>query len=85
MIVYKYPLIFHGLTGVQLPADAKLLYVGLDPNNVSCLWALLDPTMPHITRTIQLLDTGTPLPDHARYISTFIADWAVIHAFEVTQ
>lgn len=83
--VWKYPINFYGPTELQLPADAKLLAAGIDPHNSISLWVTLNPDMPRITRTVQAFFTGDRVPDDARYISTFVQDWAVVHVFETTE
>ena len=67
--IWKYPLtIIHGQT-IQIPATAKVLHVGLDPNDKPCLWALLDPRETKVDRLVVVLGTGFDLnpltPHHA--------------------
>lgn len=83
MRIWKYP-IRPDLLNLRLPADAKMLCVGVQ-NGEPQLWVLLDKEAPLVSRSIRVYGTGHPMDDSPRlYIGTFFLDDAalVFHVFE---
>jgi hypothetical protein len=65
MRIFKYPLQIKDAHSYQLPLNAKILSVGLDPTNCLCLWALVDPSphAPRENRAVFIIGTGNPIPE----------------------
>ncbi len=70
---------------IQMPKDAELLHVGLDPQGTPCLWALVTPTNETQGRSIIIHGTGHPVlcvvTKHDNYIGTFVQGRFVWHVF----
>lgn len=84
MVIWKYQLIITDTQYVSMPAEAKLLSVGLQKGKV-CLWALVDPSKPIETKMIEIVGTGNPMPNDGlvrKFIGTVVADPFVWHVFE---
>ena len=61
--VYKYPIDRHR-GPVLIPTSARVLYVGLDPDDHLCLWALVDmDRLEKKGRAFVVVGTGHDLPD----------------------
>lgn len=67
--VYKYPLIIDDEQIVSLPVGAQILTVQMQGR--PCLWALVDPDLPHEDRRILMRGTGHDAQGVGRYIATF--------------
>lgn len=59
--IYKYALPAEGAVKVPLPRNFKKLHLGLDPNNLLCMWAEVDTEEPLEDWLIQGIGTGWPL------------------------
>jgi len=74
-------------TPVSIPEDSQILTVQVQ-NQTPCLWVLVDPDAPVVTRHFNTYGTGhLILDDPGEYIGTFqLHDGAfVFHVFEVEQ
>lgn len=70
--IYKYPLFFNPRQTTALPISARVLHVGLDPNQVPCIWAKVDTDEPKLDRLFFIVGTGNELPvDAKHYIGTY--------------
>jgi hypothetical protein len=81
--IWKYPLT--AASGLRMPRGARLLTVQVQAEDV-CLWALVDPEAPMVTRTIRVFGTGhtVKLAATDAYIGTFQLSGGalVFHAFD---
>lgn len=71
---------------ISMDEGAQMLTVQIQ-DGIPHLWALVDPTRPHVIRTVSIIGTGQPMPDDGVYISTFQMHGGalVFHAFEVIR
>lgn len=83
MTIWKYPLT--AASGLRMPQGARLLAVQVQAEDV-CLWALVDPEAPMVTRTIRVFGTGhtVRLAPTDTYIGTFQLSGGalVFHVFD---
>lgn len=84
--IWKY--ILESQTTLDMPADATILSVGAQDNDI-CLWALVDTDAPAELRRFLVAGTGMPLTETfngARFIGTVQMVQAsvnlVMHVFE---
>ena len=65
-----------------------ILYVGLDPNGVPCVWFRAPEEEPYLSEVL-LVGTGKPVPEDStvEYIGSFNYRTFVLHAFrrDVTE
>ena len=86
-VIYKYPIKMKpGHTALRLPKDYKILKLDYDPNNILCIWALVNTENEKVDVDITLVGTGWPIEvntEIATYIDTIKEGPYVWHAFEV--
>lgn len=83
--IHKYRL-EPGRTVLSLPQGAAMLTAQMQDFD-ACMWAKVDPSKPHETRTFDTYGTGDTLPDDPRiiYVATFqTLSGLVWHVFETT-
>lgn len=81
--VWKYVLQNH--CTFEIPQGAQIVRVGQQLGKV-CMWAIVDPSSPVITREFTLIGTGYDLPDkQLEFLDTIVFEEVglVFHAFEV--
>jgi hypothetical protein len=82
--VYKYPFEIVGSQIVELPVEAKVIHVGLDPQGTPCLWAEINPLNIHKDLRIFVVGTGTSIPDAAKvHLGSFNQREFVWHVYSV--
>jgi len=69
--IYKYHLALTDVQDIQMPQDARVLSVGLDPQRRLCLWALVDPDLHDMPVRVRIVGTGNPAP-HGILTSVFV-------------
>lgn len=81
--IYKYPFDINSNTlYLMLPEGARILYMGLDPKETPCAWALVNPEAPLVEQQFKIYGTGQPVdsdPDDYRW--TFLQGPFVWHVF----
>ncbi len=90
MRVYKYviqPGDYH--PRIEMPIGAELLHLAMQGEQL-CLWALVDPAAPPITRTFRILATGDTIVEHesrVTHIGTVLMAEGrlVFHVFEIDR
>jgi hypothetical protein len=67
-----------------MPVGAEILKVGIDPNGVLCVWALVDPFETDTTpRTFEVIGTGWNFnPTGKTYLDTIFVSQLVWHIWE---
>jgi hypothetical protein len=88
MTIWKYTLV-GGYNTFDMPKGAKILSVAAQDDDV-CIWALVDPSAPKVSRQILALGTGHDAPDgieKTAYIGTAMlaGGTLVIHVFDVWE
>ena len=86
--IYKYPLMAQ-VNKIEMPL-ATILSVGLDPNNIPCIWAIVDTNSEKETRIFELFGTGWPLDDvieeyHMYFLDTIKEGLYMWHVFELKE
>jgi hypothetical protein len=87
--IYKYRLtsnpLFAERLSIQMPATAKVIHTGFDPNNALCLWAEVDPTEDVVEHTFETVWTGGDVPEDAlAYLGMVTSGGAiVIHVYKI--
>jgi hypothetical protein len=85
--IWKFPLLIQDGQAVSMPAGAKVLCVQVQ-NGVPCLWALVDPTAPKLSRNFFTFGTGHPIdPTGLEFVGTYQIDGGalVFHVFTTTD
>jgi hypothetical protein len=82
MTIWKYPLRITDEQILKVPENASALHVGAQDDDL-CLWVLLDPEAPLISRTVRIYGTGHPLDgDLAQFhVGTAQVGYGVWHVF----
>jgi hypothetical protein len=84
IVVYKYPITI-GRTDLNLPVEAKIVHVGLDPSGAPCLWAEVDPYSDRERRTFVIIGTGHGVPEKATHIGSVVDEMYVWHVYEISH
>lgn len=80
--IYKYQLEIADEQSVMIPNGYQIALVGLDPNGVPCIWAIVDPERSAAEETIRIVGTGHPIPPNVRrHIGSFVQGPFVWHVF----
>lgn len=85
--IWKFPFAVTDEQTIDMPAEAEIIHVGLDPHGDPCLWAAIprtDAGPEH--RLIEVLGTGNPIPDRDGervHLGSFTQGPFVWHIFEV--
>ena len=82
--IHKYPISMEG-TRVQLPKDAQIVKVDMQPGVGPCFWALVDTDNPEEERAFVALGTGHAFLYGMGYMGTWQEPPFVWHLFEVTH
>ena len=81
-VVYKYPISISDAVTLKLPRGARIVHLGMDANNVPCVWALVDRYAGVSTpREFCISGTGAVVSDNKEYIGTFFDMPFVWHVF----
>lgn len=79
--IYKYPL----QNVIEIPEDAKLLWIHEDPNENMCLWAEVDTDKPVEKLYCAIIGTGWNIQDTLnygyKYFSSFLDGPYVWHVY----
>ncbi len=79
--IFKYPLEITDKQTIAMPANAELLSVQVQ-NQQLCLWALVDTMLPERETEIAIYGTGNPIPDNTGWhIDTCQLNGLVWHVF----
>lgn len=79
--IWKYTVRQTDSQEIEMPAGAKILAVRMQ-GSVLTLWAMVDPSEPKESRTIQVYGTGHPAGSAGVYIGTVQHGPMVWHIFE---
>lgn len=85
--IWKYTLPRSGLSDLRMPADAKVLSVGMQ-NDVITIWVLVDPFNERIDRHIVVKGTGHPIDEtveNSNFIGTIFDGPFVWHVFDLGE
>ena len=82
--IWKYPIEIIDKQLIRMPKGATLLHVGLDPNDIPCIWALINPDAPLVDRNIFIHGSGHTVIrfDEGSYVGTFVQGYFVWHVFQ---
>ena len=82
MKIFKYPFAIESKTTVEMPYGHVFLHVGLDPEGVPCVWALVDEHSEKRPVELYVVGTGADVPENAaNHLGTFIQTPFVWHIF----
>ena len=79
--IHKFPLQIQYTQTVNVQPNAEVVLVGLDPNGIPCIWALVDPNEPLQPYTIHIIDTDHPVPSNTDHLGSFVSGAYVWHVF----
>ena len=80
--IYKYSIKVTDKQEIQIPCNAKIIHVGLDPQGVPCLWAEVDTTAPMKPVSVFIVGTGNPMPHVAHtHFGSFIQGPFMWHVY----
>lgn len=79
--IFKYPIEITNIQEVKLPVGFKVIHVGLDPNNTSCIWCEVDTNKELIRQTVYVVGTGHKLPPDAYHVGSFLQRVFVWHVY----
>ena len=80
-----------GMNEVEMPVGANILSVGLDPSDMVCIWAIVNPELESKTRKFYVAGTGWDLQDEvskdlsANFLGTIRQQPYMWHVWEVFQ
>lgn len=83
--IWKFPISIIDRPRVRMPGGAEIIHVGLDPEGVPCLWALVDSDEKPIIYDFWLCGTGNRIPDNLyanRHVGSFVEGPFVWHVFQ---
>ena len=78
--VWKFPLNF-GMTEIEVGADARVVHVGLDPQDAPRVW--VEHTHPGPRTTMRLSMVGTGYPVEGTHVGTFFDGPFVWHVYKL--
>ena len=86
--IYKYKLKpITTIQDIQLPWDAEILDIQMQPGVGMCFWAIVDPSKDNLRRQFRIFGTGWDLPyrfaDRYKHLKTLQDNGFVWHVFEV--
>lgn len=87
-VIYKYPVHAPGHNKIQMPKGYMILKLGYDPNNILCIWALVNTDNEKEDVFISMVGTGWPLDFDsvkAQYLDTINDGPYVWHGFKVEE
>ncbi len=79
--IWKFPLVKGEFQTIKIPVESRFLHIGLDREDVRCLWFAVDPASDMIVMEIIMVGTGNDLPHVGDFIGTIIQDGYVWHYF----
>lgn len=79
--IWEFPLKLTDRQKVQLPEDATIMSVGLDPSGCLCLWAAVDKAATARDFEIIIVGTGDSLPAVGSFLGTVTQGSFVWHVF----
>lgn len=80
--IYKYPLALIDYQIVTLKTGAKLIHVGLDPQGVPCLWALVNIQESPSEWQLWIVGTGNQMPPGEKnHVGSFTQGPFMWHVF----
>lgn len=81
--VYKYVLPVEDTVEVIMPDGAEVLHIG-DQAGTICLWALVDPDAPRVSRWLRIAGTGHPIAGAVRHLGSVVTYGGALvwHVFE---
>ena len=72
MTIWKFPIMITGYQVVMLQKGANIIKAGLDPNDVPCLWAIVDESKERTEQVnIYVHGTGFQIGRGEKYIGSF--------------
>lgn len=85
--IFKYPLEVADNQVVRMPAGATILAVQTSHRGEACIWAIVDDTVPNVSRKLLVVGTGHKLPlDCGQYVGTFqVGVSLVFHVFDLGE
>lgn len=93
MIIYKYELHAHGITTLEIDAEARILSADVQAGNFIedamkyVVWILVNPNAPKILRRILVANTGQEIETTKtlRFVATVQYIGIVKHVFEIIE
>lgn len=80
--IWKYEIEITDSQTISLPSQHKIIHFGLDPNQVPCIWAEVNPTNSVVNVEIRLVGTGHPIDfNHFSYLGSFNQSVFVWHIY----
>lgn len=81
--IHKYPIRPTRNLKILMPAGARVLHAGPDPNGTPCCWAQVNTSAPMVGVALHCFYTGEPMPPgmDARHVGTFNLLGYVWHCF----
>lgn len=81
--IFKYPIGITRYQVVNMPAGAKPVHVGYDPQGMPCIWAEVDTTQPDENFEVNVIGTGHEMNQKTPnvHIGTFVQGPYVWHVY----
>lgn len=69
---------------IEMPAGAQILHVGVQMEQIVCIWALVDENAPMEERSFAVVGTGHPVPENTAHVGSVLMHGGafVWHVFE---
>ena len=62
MVIWKFEAQTTDILRIKMPEGAKVIRVGTQKSFHICLWVLVDPEAPKVSRMFYVVGTGHPIP-----------------------
>lgn len=80
--VWKFQIQIIDVQSVMMPAHARVLHVGLDPQGQPCLWAEVQSENQPVKFSVHVTGTGHPMPEgDNRHVGSFTQGPFVWHVW----
>lgn len=80
--IYKYPIKITNEQDIAMHAHANVLHVGLDPQGIPSVWAMVDTAKPLRPVSLLVVGTGHPVPvEPLCHVGSFTQNLSVWHVF----
>jgi hypothetical protein len=81
--IWKFPIEITDRQELNMPGEAKILSVGLDPSGVPCVWAMVQPGKTERRFHVHIVGTGNPAESAVgqRFVGSFVQGPFVWHVF----
>lgn len=83
-VVWKWPVVVGGFTAIQVPVDAPVALVAIDPlSGRPAVWIEQEVAAERVERKFRIYGTGEPITVDDRHVGSVVDRGFVWHVYEV--